>query len=145
MIQCSDCDDVNATGPQASTNPFPLKGTGKYWPKRPDGQLWELNTTDAKNTNLFCKNCHPIYSGGWKNSVHEKDDHYGYACVACHMAIPHGGKRSRLIAYASDPAPYNYNKMAKITQFKKTAGSYSKSNCNAGCHGHESSVSNPDR
>lgn len=149
IINCSDCHEVNPNGnpaaPQGANSLFPLKGTGKYWPTKSDGKtLWKLSSTDGKDSNLFCKNCHPLYSGGWKNQVHGEGDHSGYACVNCHVAVPHGSKRSRLIAYASDPAPYNYNNMAKMTQFKKSAGSYSESNCKAGCEDHESNVSNPD-
>ena len=27
-------------------------------------------------------------------------------CVSCHIAIPHGWKRPRLLVYSNDPAPY---------------------------------------
>ena len=158
MIQCSDCHDVaNVTGPQGSSYQFTLKGTGKYWPTKSDGTtLWRLNTTDASDTNLFCKNCHPIYDGGgggwgglggWKNKVHDLGRHNGYACVECHLAVPHGGKRSRLIVYASDPAPYKWDNYGTITQFKKASdpNNYDRSDCKAGCsRRHDSSVSNPD-
>lgn len=147
QIQCSDCHEVNnVMGPQGSTYQFALKGTGKYWPTKSDGKtLWKLSSTDGNDSNLFCKNCHPLYSSSrWLNNVHADGDHDNLLCVNCHVAVPHGSKRSRLIAYASDPAPYNYNNMAKMTQFKKSAGSYSESNCKAGCEDHGSNVTNPD-
>lgn len=115
-MYCSDChgaDDeaTGADGPHGSNVKYMLKGTGKYWPTKPDGTLWELKETDASNTALFCKNCHPIYDGAWKNAVHGKGAHIGkgYKCVACHIAVPHGGRRSRLIGYVTDPSPYNYS------------------------------------
>lgn len=152
-MYCSDChgaDSENAgdpKGPHGANVKYMLKGTGKYWPTKSDGTtLWQLNTTDGQNANLFCKNCHPIYSGGsWKNSVHSKGDHSNIACVACHLAIPHGGKRSRLIAYTSDLSPYDYNNnTARLNGFKKasTPTGYVKSNCYStytGCTTHNSS------
>jgi len=156
VMYCSDCHGAgNETsgdpkGPHGSNVKYMLKGTGKYWPTKSDGTTtWKLNTTDGQDNNLFCRNCHPIYSGGsWKNAVHSKEDHSGYACVACHIVIPHGSKRSRLIGYVSDPSPYDYNNnTSQITQFKKASGptNYTKQNCQAGCYGgHGSSVSGAD-
>jgi hypothetical protein len=38
---------------------------------------------------------------------HHPDQILGQAnCVSCHIAIPHGWKRPRLLVYSSDPAPY---------------------------------------
>ncbi len=38
---------------------------------------------------------------------HHGDQIFGQAnCVGCHVAIPHGWKRPRLLVYSSDPAPY---------------------------------------
>nr|MBF0223194.1 hypothetical protein [Desulfobulbaceae bacterium] len=31
----------------------------------------------------------------------------GYPCITCHIIVPHGSKRSRLIGYESDAAPYS--------------------------------------
>ena len=158
-MYCSDChgaDDEGtggAKGPHGSNVKYMLKGTGKYWPTKSDGvTLWRLNTTDAQDTNLFCKNCHPIYSGGWKNNVHSKWNHTNAnpTCVTCHAAVPHGSKRSRLIAYYSDVSPYNYGgNNAQLLGFKKAAGptSYSSSNCqtqSCGSYTHNSPVSGAD-
>lgn len=156
-MYCSDCHGTdNETsgdpkGPHGSSYKYLLKGTGRYWPTKADGTtLWKLNTTDAQDNNLFCRNCHPIYSGGWKNNVHSKGGHSGRACVTCHIAIPHGGKRSRLIGYnnADTPSPYNYGgNSLQITQFKKASGpnNYSYSSCKTGCGWpHSSSVSGAD-
>ena len=150
-MYCSDCHGTDneasgdPKGPHGSSYKYLLKGTGKYWPTKSDGTtLWTLNTTDASNTALFCKNCHPIYDGSWKNSAHSGMAWYGAKCVNCHMAVPHGGKRSRLIGYSSDttapngpdPAPYNYNgNSLKIRGFKKTSGYYGTSNCAVSCGG----------
>lgn len=146
-MYCCDCHGADnetsggAKGPHGSARKYMLKGTGQYWPTKPDGTLWQLNTTDAGNPDLFCKNCHPIYNpstGLWNNAVHSHYCHtYGnfkpsggvwmyYApCVTCHSAIPHGNKRSRLIVYRSEPPPYTYQSggvnYAAVTGFKKSS------------------------
>jgi ribosomal protein L31 len=151
-MYCSDCHGADneasgdPKGPHGSNVKYMLKGTGKYWPTNSSGTLWVLNTTDASNTALFCKNCHPIYDGRWKNGVHSKGDHSNIACVACHLVVPHGGKRSRLIAYTSDLSPYDYNNnTARLNGFKKASSpsTYSKPNCYStytGCTTHNSST-----
>jgi hypothetical protein len=164
-MYCSDChgaddESTGAVGPHGSARKFMLKGTGQYWPYKTDGvTMWRLNTTDAANSDMFCKNCHPIYSGGsWGNNVHSKGDHNnknftingqsgtGVPCVSCHLVVPHGGKRSRLIAYgynstSPDVSPYIINtNTAVIRGFKKASSpnTYSKANCYSsysGCSG----------
>ncbi|MDH4332527.1 MAG: hypothetical protein OEV89_08100 [Desulfobulbaceae bacterium] len=151
-MYCSDCHGDNDTsqpmGPHGSNNKFLLKsGT---WPAKADGTLWKLS--DRSNTALFCKMCHPLggtnvggtwgsrtwgSSSGADNSVHAKSQHQNYYCVNCHSAVPHGASRYRLIAFSSDPAPYDYNNnTAKMTSFNfSSSGSYSAGSCNASCGG----------
>lgn len=149
-MYCSDCHGDNDTsqplGAHGSNNKFLLKsGT---WPAKTDGTLWKLS--DRTNTALFCKMCHPLggtnvggtwggrtwgTSSGADNAVHAKSQHQNYTCVTCHSAVPHGQNRNRLIAYSTDPAPYDYNNnTAKITSFTfSPSGSYSSSACSASC------------
>lgn len=151
-MYCSDCHGADSEtgtdprGPHASNSKFMLKGAGQYWPKKSDGTTyWRLNTTDGADANMFCNNCHPVYSGGWQNNAHSSATHVtnNYSCVECHVVVPHGTKRSRLVGYsynAADSAtikPYNDNNtMLKIQGFRKAAGptSYVKSDCNTSCH-----------
>ena len=124
-MYCSDChgaDDEgsSAKGPHGSSRKYMLKGTGQYWPTKPDGTLWRLDNTDGQDSDLFCNNCHPVYDGSdWQNEAHARHNtrsyNYGdgngnanYPCVGCHNAIPHGSRRSRFIVYRSEPAPYTY-------------------------------------
>ncbi len=161
VMYCSDCHGAdNETagdpkGPHGANVKYMLKGTNKYWPTKSDyATMWTLNDVrSGGGSGLFCLNCHPIYGGGaysgFFNYVHSRSDHYNYSCVTCHIVIPHGGKRSRLIGYnnADTPSPYNYGgNSLRITQFKKTSpGSYAKSNCQASCYGgHSMSVSGAD-
>ncbi len=151
-MYCSDCHGADAEtstdtkGPHGSNRKFMLKGAGQYWPKKSDyATYWRLNITDGADANMFCNNCHPVYSGAWQNNVHSSATHVAnnYACVECHVVVPHGTKRSRLIGYSynvSDTAtikPYNdNNSMIKIQGFKKAAGptSYIKTDCVTTCH-----------
>ncbi len=151
-MYCSDCHGANneslgADGPHGSTIPYMLKGTGKYWPTKSDGTtLWRLRETDiTDNDDLFCKNCHVLYDSGegnWTNYPHDRmnEDRVGSAmyCVNCHIVIPHGARRSRLIGYEDDPsvanpdvAPYNYNgSYLKVNKMKKSNGSsYERNSC----------------
>lgn len=172
-MYCSDCHGADnegsgAVGPHGSTAKFMLKGTGTYWPTKSDGStLWKLSDYSIFSSGgLFCINCHPIYDGSWKNNVHSVGmsiggKHQLIACVECHLAIPHGSKRSRLIGYGTnasnpDPSPYNYSgNSLKVTGFRKASGPNSyvglpaldpNNNCatagTSGCHG--SSISNPE-
>jgi hypothetical protein len=82
---------------------------------------------------------------GFANNVHEEAHHQeaDVTCVTCHVAVPHGAQRSRLIGYASDVAPYNYNGAGPydklvITGFQKAVDpmGYTKESCstNGVCH-----------
>lgn len=157
-MTCSDChaSDVpsDPKGPHGSAADKLLAGPRRYWPNRASGTPWTLRDIkdDANNwsSNLFCVNCHPLYTNrNWKNNAHDAHDgrragDKDIQCIACHVVVPHGAKRSRMIGYASEEAPYNYGGAGTydrlvIEGFRKASGpnSYSKSNCNSratGCH-----------
>jgi len=151
-MYCSDChgdtDSNKPDGPHGSSNKYLLKWGS--WPTQADGTtLWKLS--DLSNSGIFCKLCHTLSGsntggGNWGhflwssstdssggNNVHTQSYHYNFPCVYCHSAVPHGSKHQRLIAYASDPAPYNYNGQAKVTKFTFNTGSYSYGDCQATC------------
>jgi hypothetical protein len=154
-MYCSDChgpeeEALEPAGPHGSSRKYMLKGQGKYWPTKPDGSLWKLNNSDAGSPDLFCNNCHVVYDGSWRNNVHAVRHHQqarqGVECVGCHVAVPHGSKRSRLIGYASDPAPYDYNdNTLLILGFRKAAApfGYETQNCQTSCH-HNTPVAGAD-
>jgi hypothetical protein len=112
-MYCSDChgsdQELNGDpkGPHGSNLKYILKGINQYWPKKSTGVLYTLddiqNGTDA---GVICKNCHDILvpHNNWRTQMSGG----GYACVECHVAIPHGSPVSRLIGYKTWPAPYNY-------------------------------------
>ncbi len=136
-MYCSDCHGTDneasgdPKGPHGSSYKYLLKGPGKYWPLNASGVLYTYNNADA---NLFCANCH-VLSG---TNAHTGNNGMKVAnCVACHAAVPHGWKRSRLIAYAGETSPYNYGGNSAVLQgVYKVSGNYSKNNCystNAAC------------
>jgi predicted CXXCH cytochrome family protein len=165
-MYCSDChgndQQVSATtpqGPHGSDNRFMLTGSAKYWPSNAVGEPWSLN--DVRNnlnnwqSDLFCVNCHPMLSGaGFANNVHDGANHQAadVRCITCHVVVPHGAKRSRLIGYSTDVAPYNFSGMGSydrlvIEGFFKASGPrlYQKENCSmAGtCHGSQAGLYEP--
>lgn len=165
-MYCSDChgndQQTSATspqGPHGSDSRFMLTGRAKYWPTNAFGTLWSLD--DIKNNgnnwqnDLSCVNCHPMFDGiNFTNNVHNEINHHGVdvKCITCHVAVPHGSKRSRLIGYESDVQPYNYSgpgvyDKLVITGFQKSTGpfSYVEANCsmNGVCHGVQSGFYEP--
>jgi len=136
-MYCSDChgaDDeaTSSKGPHGSSRKYMLKGTGQYWPTDPSGTLWEWGSiTD----DLFCRNCHPLTGDTDSWTDHDRAAH-GDPCVYCHVAVPHGSQRSRLIGYNTEVAPYNYNgNSLEWTGFRKTTyNNYDENvNCEAVC------------
>lgn len=159
-MYCSDCHGpdqaVSVTvpaGPHGSSAKFMLTGRGKYWPENAFGTLWSLaDIREGRNNwqnDLFCANCHTMATAGsFSNEVHERAEHGGdeVKCITCHVTVPHGSRRSRLIGYASDPSPWNYNgpgtyEKLVITGFRKASGpfTYEKQDCSMPgiCHGAE--------
>lgn len=157
-MYCSDCHDSDTTtdpkGPHGSSGSRIAGGPGIYWPKNAAAAYYTLgnnNATDAHLAGLSCRNCHPLRAAGsntWYNNAHQ--EHSGaqvgnVACVACHVVVPHGSRRGRLIGYSTETAPYNaggagtYEKLV-LSGYKKAAtNSYTKSNCYStvtGCTAH---------
>lgn len=154
-MTCTDChaSDVpsDPKGPHGSAANKLLAGPRRFWPTNATGGLWSLddvkNNKNGWSSNLFCVNCHPLYTNGaWTNNVHERSNHQrsNIYCVTCHIVVPHGGKRSRMIGYASEAKPYNYGGTGTydklvIDGFRKASSrtGYSDTNCNSrasGCH-----------
>jgi hypothetical protein len=131
-MYCSDChgsDDetTSANGPHGSSRKYMLKGTGQYWPANSSGTLWDWNNMD---NNLFCRNCHRLTGSNDTFDDHDRGAHEK-PCVWCHVAVPHGSKRSRLIGYISDSSPYDYSNNLAVVGFKKAASwnDYDEDNC----------------
>lgn len=71
----------------------------------------EASPTGVFPEDILCAKCHTDLTN--TNSAHGAHRWLGGTtlahqdgCVSCHIAIPHGWKRPRMLVYASDPAPY---------------------------------------
>ena len=138
-MMCSDChntDGVAAQGPHGSANRFMLKGANAAnWP----------NVTLSNFTTSWCANCHTTFSqdphGG---------HHLSYPCYDCHVVIPHGSKRSRLMGDRTNmPARYAYNNdrnTMQIQGFRKASSytSYTDQYCQAACDSQHSGTPSPN-
>jgi hypothetical protein len=175
-MYCSDCHGNNANspkGPHASTNPAIIEGNWS-WPFKPaGGKLWTLNDVRNNlnnwNTRLLCAKCHTLPLGDrMSGHPHDRNGHTrsyasapystydstGFACVACHIPIPHGSRVSRLIGYDTFPEPYKLTvstgaTFPVINQFAKPSMGYNRRSCfvpnSAACHSaHTMQVSGAD-
>ena len=111
---------------------------------------WETVTYTTRTSagNYICVKCHDMSVA--TNSGAHGGNHNSYKCIQCHIAIPHGWKRPRLLGYTTDPAPYwkggTTGLNAISSTFNHSAGSsisWSQSDCGAaGCsHGSISGTS----
>ena len=141
-MTCSDCHSYNSAtgsrGPHGSANTFMLKyGSTANW--------WSTSLNNWSSASNMCNKCHTSDPhGNWEG---EDEGHY-IACEGCHIRIPHGWKRPRLLARhgnaAIDNLPYVDPNVRGNTGI---AGSWSSSNsapndkdsCFTNCGEHNSS------
>ncbi|MDQ7056839.1 MAG: hypothetical protein Q9M89_10520 [Persephonella sp.] len=146
-MYCSDCHGtdneagIDPKGPHGSMYKFMLKGPNKYWPADANGRLYKVGdifgTTGFTTNGLFCVNCHNLENAEVHQYKGNKNKFKDYACVYCHVAVPHGSPVSRLIGYENFPQPYNYNgNSLKLNGFKKIIGlkKWQASSINPLCH-----------
>lgn len=93
-----------------------------------------LRTNDPK---LICNKCHDFATSAnlahWPDSSYLKPAHQNKTCSNCHIAIPHGWKRPRLIAYTTDPAPYAATPGGLMAVSKNAGARWDFADCQAGC------------
>ena len=116
-MTCSDCHSYNATGargPHGSAVPFILKfGNATRWYTTLIGS-W----SNAAN---MCNQCHTTNSHA---SWYGEDSDHNRQCGHCHVTIPHGWKRPRLLINVSDytganaGSPYVYTGNGNIYGFQ---------------------------
>ena len=149
MLTCSDCHTGNpayARGPHGSSVQFMID------PAYP--VLWGSSAATLQSSSpgmssqLICAKCHLLFSGmSWGNSVHAIGEHRRVPCTACHVGVPHGWKRPRLIGYTTDPAPYGHTSGAvqmKLRSHTLSGGrvnDWQVGDCATNCGEHGSSVS----
>jgi hypothetical protein len=133
-LTCTDCHTYtagNAKGPHGSTARMLIDSA--YPAPYQDAQLGD--------TDMICAKCHGNVDG--INDGHVSD--HGGAngrCIACHIKIPHGWKRPRLLGYTTDPEPYRSLNLTGITLKNYSDGSWSLGNCGqTGCGEHNGTPS----
>jgi len=113
-VTCSDCHTSGTAGGRAS-GPH---GSSAQWMLDPeydgDYQTATLrqDNPDGVDQKIICVKCHANFAA--MNRAHNAPSywggtalvHAGDRCVTCHVRIPHGWKRPRLLGYPTDPAPY---------------------------------------
>lgn len=161
IVTCDTCHTYSgATGPHGATmkvnidpaypNPYKVVNgsesfTAQLSANSPTGMSMSKN--GSSRANIICEKCHVLKtsSGSWSNVAHKEHDDRGREgsfCNQCHVAIPHGWGRPRLLGYVSDPAPYRTwvgtsgakdGGLARVTLKNYTPSNWGKSDCGAGC------------
>ena len=125
MMTCTSCHTNDASSATQAKGPH---GSSAEWAIDPAyGADWKtagLSVGSANGmefaggvdaTNIICAKCHDLYDAAatvkWSNTVHNDVRHYvthanRKYCVDCHVRIPHGWSRPRLLGYTTDPGPY---------------------------------------
>ena len=122
--------DTSTTSGNPSLDGTPTSGIGLYVPKGGESEemtdyyLGDGSGHVYNGNSVICAKCHDLYNAGtgdigWSNYAHEHHANRPMvgatnlgregagACRDCHIAIPHGWVRPRLIVYSTDAAPYN--------------------------------------
>lgn len=93
-LTCVSCHSWSGgAGPQGAS------GVINIDPAYPQG--WKT-ATDATKTSTVCAKCHDFTIA--RSGSHGQ--HNAYACTSCHIGVPHGWKRPRLLRNSTDAAPY---------------------------------------
>ncbi|MDO8964858.1 MAG: cytochrome c3 family protein [Coriobacteriia bacterium] len=157
-MTCTDCHSggsfAQAKGPHGSSVKHMLD------PNYPsDWASAGIDYIDSPNgmypSNIICAKCHDFTlgdnrvhrAGGISRTggepVHSLGNNHsdGARCNSCHVGIPHGWKRPRLLGYSSDPAPYRtrvYGSWGPLTGIligSKSPSGWEKTDC-TGCSGY---------
>ena len=146
-MSCSDCHTSEivgqAKGPHGSSVKFMID------PNYPD--YWADATLDANSPtgvagNIICSKCHTLM-GDNDNWIHRASgisatrvhSNWSMGCRACHVAVPHGWKRPRLLGVSTDPEPYRTKThntkeaLKKISVRSRPTGSWQQADCEVGC------------
>ena len=133
-VTCSDCHSSNAVsgakGPHGSGALYIVNQSGaSHWYQYNLGQM----------SSTVCGRCHDASS----NSAHTAGNHSNYPCDYCHVRIPHGWKRPRLLVSTYfDTDPIYANTSGQATKgFPKTGINWGNETCETGCsHGSHNGV-----
>lgn len=154
IVTCDSCHVYSGTtGPHGATmkvnidpaypNPFRVvtggsSSTAQLSANSPTGM--SMSDNGSSRANIICEKCHNLRTSGgsWSNVAHKEHDDRGREgsfCNQCHVAIPHGWGRPRMLGYTTDAAPYRTSSggLQRISIKSYTPSNWQKSDCGAGC------------
>lgn len=145
VTACDSCHTFSGTasGPHGSTvkvniDPaYPTSWKSAYLTNSSNG---------INSTTMICAKCHDLNGTGsnFSNKVHDIGDHQGSTdgkCVLCHVQVPHGWGRPRLLGYTTDPAPYATTGLVQLKLKSYTPNQWAVADCQTSCGEHDSAVS----
>lgn len=161
VVACDSCHTfTGTTGPHGAAmkvnidpaypNPYRVVNgnesfTAQLSKDSPTGM--SMSKSGSARANIICEKCHDLNGSGstFSNVAHSEHDDRGREgsfCNQCHVAVPHGWGRPRLIGYVSDAAPYRTwvgtsgardGGLTRITVKSYTPNGWQRSDCGAGC------------
>lgn len=154
VVTCNMCHIYSgSTGPHGATmkvnidpaypNPYKATGGGSgntAQLSRSSSTGMSMSDGGSTAAKIICEKCHDLNGtgGGFSNVVHSEHDDRGSEgsyCNHCHVSIPHGWGRPRLIGYTTDSAAYRTTTggLQRISLKNYTPSGWDKSDCGAGC------------
>jgi len=149
QITCTDChtggSTATAVGPHGSTQQWMLDPN---YPVDWTGVTCSQMSSGTNYNQCLCAKCHPGAATVSAVSNVHGGNHTSYMCGQCHIAVPHGWKRPRLLLNANvDSAPYRTPGSPGGLTFvlaKAHTGSWSQSDCGqVGCGTHSATTTSP--
>ncbi len=115
-VACSDCHTggAGAAGPHGSSVKWSIDPA---YPGDYEKAGMDLTSPDFVSEKIICLKCHDFTKGmnnvhtatsmwGGTTGVHSRQHDRDVSCVSCHVRVPHGWKRPRMLGYTTDPEPY---------------------------------------
>ncbi len=149
MMTCSDCHTNTQTSATQASGPH---GSSVAHILDPDWSTSDWRTTylfptanGMSNATNICAKCHDLNGSTdttWSNTAHARLQHQNSTrgmCINCHIGIPHGWKRPRLLGYTTDGAyatPAGALSRIDVVSYTTSGGSvqWGSANCYAsGC------------
>ncbi len=153
MMTCTEChtnSTASAKGPHGSSVQWLLDPA---YPTDWKTAFLQNTANGMSSTTIICAKCHDLNgpSGTWSNNVHSTGDHQGNitdgGCIRCHIKVPHGWKRPRLLVYVNADGIYAgaTSGLTRIGLSNITLNSgranWPKDNCTTNCGGHNTAIS----
>jgi len=133
-MTCTDCHTGGsvgqARGPHGSSAKYMLD---PVYPADWETTQIDMAKSNGMSQNTICAKCHVVPA----DAVHGHVQHRQTECVVCHVRVPHGWKRPRLLGYSTDPVPYRSVLLLGVALRSRPGGEWALSDCSAsgGCSG----------